>query len=73
MMPIAMIDVTGLYTAEEVAHTLSERGVVLAAAGPQTEWRLWADSRKRASQDRKIPIYPTMKAAMRSFHEAKVG
>jgi hypothetical protein len=73
MLPITMIDTTGLYTVEEVAHTLRERGVVLAAAGRQTEWHLWADSRQRASQDRKISIYPTLNEAIRVFHETDVA
>jgi high affinity sulfate transporter 1 len=73
MLPITMIDTTGLYTVEEVAHDLRERGVALAAAGRQTEWHLWADSRQRATRDRKIPIYPTLKEAIRVFHETDVA
>jgi MFS superfamily sulfate permease-like transporter len=73
MIPITMVDATGLYTAEEVADTLRERGVVLAAAGRQTEWRLWADSRQRSTQDRKIPIYPTLNEAIRVFRETDVA
>ena len=54
MLPITMVDATGLYAAEEVADTWQERGVVLAAAGRQTEWRIWAESRQRAVRDRKF-------------------
>jgi high affinity sulfate transporter 1 len=71
MLPITMIDTTGLYTAEEVADTLLERGVVLAAAGRQTEWRLWAESRQRAATERKIHMYPTMYEAIRAFREVE--
>jgi high affinity sulfate transporter 1 len=73
MLPITMIDTTGLYTAEEVADTLLERGVVLAAAGRQTEWRLWAESRQRAPSERKIHMYPTMYEAIRAFREVEGG
>jgi len=69
MLPITMIDATGLYTAEEVADSLQERGVVLAAAGRQTEWRHWAESRNRTPQERKVRIYPTMHEAVRVFRE----
>lgn len=72
LLPIRMIDATGLYTAREVADTLKERGVVLAAAGRQTEWRLWAESRQHAERDRKIHIYPTMQEAIRAFRPAEV-
>ena len=67
MIPITMVDATGLYTVDEVADTLHERGVVLAAAGRQTEWNLWAESRKRAPQDRKIPIYPTLSDGIEAY------
>ncbi len=67
MLPITMIDATGLYMADEVADTLKERGVVLAAAGRQTEWRLWAEAHERAPEDRRIPIYPTMDEAVGTF------
>ena len=67
MLPITLVDATGLYTAEEVADVLRERGVVLAAAGRQTEWRLWAESRKRAPSDRKIPFYPTILEVIRAY------
>jgi len=67
MLPITMIDATGLYTTEEVADTLYEQGVVLAAAGRQTEWRIWSESRKFALRNRKIPMYPTMDEAIQTF------
>ena len=73
MLPITMIDATGLYTAEEVADTLRERGVVLAGAGRQTEWHIWAESRQRATGDRKIQIYPTMHEAIRTFQQAEAA
>ena len=67
MLPITLVDATGLFTAEEVADTLRDRGVVLAGAGRQTEWHLWAESRQRASKDRKIPIYPTLREVVRAY------
>lgn len=73
MLPITTIDATGLYTVDEVAHVLQERAVVLAAAGRQTEWRLWAESRRWAPQDRKIPIYSTVDEAVRAFQRGPAG
>ena len=67
MLPITLVDATGLYTAQELADTLRERGVVLAAAGRQTEWRLWAESREREPRDRKIPFYPTFFEVIRAY------
>jgi len=67
MLPITMIDATGLYTAEEIASALKERGVVLAAAGRQTEWRLWAERRNLAPGGPKIQIYPTLRRAVATY------
>jgi MFS superfamily sulfate permease-like transporter len=64
MLPITMIDATGLYTADEVAGTLRDQGIVLAAAGRQTEWRLWAEGRRLAPEGPKIQIYPTLRRAV---------
>ena len=72
-LPVTLVDATGLYTAVEVADILSEQGVVLAAAGRQTEWRLWSESHHRAPEERKIPIYPTMNEAIRVFLQAEPG
>ncbi|HET7106981.1 MAG TPA: SulP family inorganic anion transporter [Candidatus Acidoferrum sp.] len=67
MLPITMIDATGLYTADEVAGTLRDQGIVLAAAGRQTEWRLWAEGRRLAPDGPKIQIYPTLRRAITAY------
>ncbi len=41
MLPVAMVDVTGIYTAREVLATLHARGVVVAMAGREGEWKAW--------------------------------
>jgi high affinity sulfate transporter 1 len=71
MLPITLVDATGLYTVEEIAETLRERGVVLAAAGRQTEWHLWAESRHREPKDRKIAIYPTLREVIRAYQSVQ--
>jgi high affinity sulfate transporter 1 len=67
LLPVTLIDATGLYMMEEIAEALCERGIVLAAAGRQTEWRLWAESRHRAPETRKIPIYPNLETAVAEY------
>lgn len=71
MLPITLVDATGLYTLEEIADTLRERGVVLVAAGRQTEWRLWAESRRRGPEERKIPIYSDLREVIRIYQTEK--
>ncbi len=46
MVPVTLVDATGIYVFEEILHTFAERGIVLGAAGRQTEWRRWAESRR---------------------------
>jgi high affinity sulfate transporter 1 len=71
MLPITLIDATGLYTAEEVADLLKERGITFAAAGRQTEWKLWAESSQRALKIGKIALYPTFREAIRRYGQAQ--
>ena len=66
MIPITMIDATGLQTAQELAEELQHRGITLAAAGRKSEWNQWADSRKIPEETRKWKTYPTLKSAIRA-------
>jgi high affinity sulfate transporter 1 len=67
MVPITLVDATGLYTAHEVIETLEARGVVVVFAGRQTEWKQWSERRgyvRRSSQPRFVP---TVRQALREF------
>jgi high affinity sulfate transporter 1 len=65
MLPITMIDATGLETTQALADELQRRGTRLVAAGRSTEWRLWVESRRIPDEQRKIRIYPTLNSAVR--------
>jgi len=64
MIPVTMIDITGVQAAADVIETLRARGVVLIAAGRETEWRLWAQSRQLKSGYRS---FPTLRAAFNGY------
>ena len=66
MIPITMIDATGLETAQELADELRSRGITLAAAGRKAEWNQWADSRHFGEDTRAVKAYPTLKSAIRA-------
>ena len=66
MIPITMIDATGLQTAQELADELQRRGITLAAAGRKSEWNQWAHSRRFGEETRKVKVYPTLKSAIRA-------
>jgi high affinity sulfate transporter 1 len=67
MIPVPMIDVTGLYAAEEVVSTLASRGVMFATAGRQTEWNTWIQRSNRKLQDEAVRSFPTLRAAYKSY------
>ena len=68
MLPVTMIDATGLYIAREVLDTLSARGVVTAAAGRQAEWADWA-ARRGFSGEMRTRAFPTMRQALKAYRE----
>jgi MFS superfamily sulfate permease-like transporter len=64
MIPVTMIDITGLQTAADVVETLRGRGVVFIAAGRETEWRNWAERHGVQVGHRS---FPTLRAALKEY------
>lgn len=73
MIPITMIDATGIYTTREVMDTLAARGVTFIAAGRQTEWRDWASRRNRQVGSAGIRSFPTVRAAVKAYLQETQG
>ncbi len=67
MIPITMIDVTGLYAVEEVVSTLASQGVLFITAGRQTEWQTWIKKSSRQLQSSAVRCFPTLDAAYNSY------
>ena len=65
LLPVTMIDATGLYTTYALVEELQNRGVVLAAAGRQTEWHDWTEARR--SLPRSVQLFPTLGAALKGY------
>jgi high affinity sulfate transporter 1 len=64
MIPVTLIDITGLQAAAGVIETLRDRGVTFIAAGRETEWRQWAASRRLDVGHRS---FPTLRAAFKGY------
>jgi len=64
MIPITMIDLTGLQAVRDVIESLRIRGITFIAAGRETEWRHWAERR-----DLKFvhSSFPTLDAAIEGY------
>lgn len=67
MIPVTMIDVTGLYAAEEVVSTLASEGVLFATAGRQTEWQSWINKSNRQLEASAVRCFPTLEAAYHAY------
>ena len=67
MLPVTLVDSTGLYTAQEVAAELNRRGATFTAAGRQTEWRVWSKSRSLPEGFHRTKIFPTLRAAVKAY------
>ncbi len=73
MLPITMIDATGLETVQELAVELGNRGMVLVAAGRKTEWNLWAEARGFGKDVRRIRLYSTLDSAISGCQRPEQG
>jgi len=67
MIPVTMIDVTGLYAAEEVVSTLASQGILFVTAGRRTEWQSWINKSDRQLQASAVRCFPTLQAAYSSY------
>ena len=72
MIPVTLMDSTGLYTAVDVISTLSERGVVFATAGRLTELSDRAAKSQRPFDRLDIRRFPTLRAALKAYRREHV-
>jgi high affinity sulfate transporter 1 len=64
LIPVTMIDITGLQAAADVIETLRARGITFIAAGRETEWRMWAENR---GLETRYLSFPTLRSAVKVF------
>jgi MFS superfamily sulfate permease-like transporter len=67
LIPVPLIDATGLLTIREVIQALQASGIQLVAAGRQTEWFEWAEKRKIRLEPDELVFYPSIDAAIEAF------
>ncbi len=67
LIPVPLIDATGLFTVREVIEELQARGIQLIAAGRQTEWFEWAEKRQIRLEPDELVFYPSIDAAIEAF------
>ena len=69
MLPITLVDATGLHTVRELCLELEARGIVIAFAGRQAESRQWLADRSMSSISPGTRSFPTLRQALRTFTE----
>ena len=70
MLPVTMMDATGLETVRETFDALRERDVVVATAGRKAEWTEWGRRRGFSEEDVHALLFPTLRRAVRAFLRA---
>jgi high affinity sulfate transporter 1 len=67
MVPIPLVDATGLYMLREVVDALAARGVGLASAGRMAEWAERAKSWGYDTASWGVLAFPTLESAVEAF------
>jgi high affinity sulfate transporter 1 len=66
MIPVTMIDITGIQAAQDVIETFRARGIVFIGAGRETEWKQRAEGR---GLELKYRSFPTLRAALKGYEK----
>jgi len=69
LLPVSQIDATGLFAVRDAFDTLRARGIVVAAAGRDTEWADRAARRDLGGVLAGIRFFPTLRLAELAYHE----
>jgi high affinity sulfate transporter 1 len=60
LVPVNMVDATGVYTITEVFEELRARGITTCAVGRETEWADWAAARGFEARLAQTRFFPTL-------------
>lgn len=70
MIPITMMDITGLQAAGDMIETLRARGIEFVPAGRETEWKQWCGGGLLTIG---LRSFPTLEATIDEYHREKNG
>ncbi len=73
LLPVNMIDATGLYAVQEVCDDLRRRGIVSGAAARETQWADWAARRGYSERVEGMRFFPTLRQALAAYVAEIVG
>jgi high affinity sulfate transporter 1 len=67
MMPISIVDATGLYAMREAFDELRSRGVVVGAATREAQWADWAQARGLDRELERVRFFPSLRQAVKAY------
>ena len=67
LLPVNMIDATGLHAVQEVCDDLRRRGIVAGAAARETQWADWAARRGIGERVEGMRFFPTLRQALAAY------
>jgi MFS superfamily sulfate permease-like transporter len=73
LLPVNMVDATGLYAVQEVCDDLRRRGIVAGAAARETQWADWAARRGYSERVEGMRFFPTLRQARSAYVAEVVG
>ncbi len=73
MVPIPLVDATGLFTFDETARALGERGMKVVGAGRMTEIREWSRRRQLGTGIEEPLLFPDIESAVEAFASSGPG
>ncbi len=69
LLPVNMVDATGIYAIQEVFDEMRARGIVVGAAARETEWADWAAERGLDEAMGRTRFFSTLQQAAQAFHD----
>jgi high affinity sulfate transporter 1 len=67
LMPVNLVDATGLYAMREAIDELRARGVVVGAATREAQWAEWAETRGLAGELERVRFFPSLRQAVKAY------
>ncbi|HXZ28709.1 MAG TPA: SulP family inorganic anion transporter [Terriglobales bacterium] len=67
MIPVTMMDATGIQAANELLAVMRARKIIFVAAGRQAEWQQWRDQRRLQPDTTGTRVFPTLRAALKAY------
>jgi len=69
MLPVTLIDATGIYAVDELIGILHDRSISLVAAGRKQEWKAWSESHNFKLESSGARIFHTLTDAVKAYKE----